>query len=123
MLVEPQALIDAAGRIGDLRADVESAASAAAAPTTNVPAMAADEVSAAVGAMFQDFGREFQKVQACAAQSWASFEQNLINSARGYVDVEETVTTDMGTFTRVHRVRVYQPYWLGLLTRLFPYSS
>ena len=58
---------DAAGNLAGLGTTVNAANSAAAARTTSVAAAGADEVSAAVAAVFAEHGLSFQALSADAA--------------------------------------------------------
>lgn len=76
-------LVEGAARdLAGIRASLEDVAVAAAGPTTGVVPAAADEVSAAVAAMFGNVGQEFQALTAQAQAFHAEFVK-LINAGAG----------------------------------------
>lgn len=95
MLVETQALIDAADRIGVIGAGLDSATRSAAVPTTNVPAMAADEVSAAVAALVSAQAQEYQQISAQAAAFHGQFVGLMNAGAARYGAAEAANATPL----------------------------
>jgi len=78
----------AAQDLAGIHASLAEAASVVAGPTTGVVPAAADEVSAAISAMFGNFGQEFQLLSAQAQAFHAQFV-SLMNAGVGaYVSTE-----------------------------------
>ncbi|SPM27245.1 PE family protein [Mycobacterium terramassiliense] len=86
--VAPETALQAAQDLADIRALLVEAASSAAAPTTRVVPAAADEVSAAISAVFGDFGREFQWLSAQAQAFHAEFVSLLDGGVAAYISTE-----------------------------------
>ena len=74
VIAAPDLLTDAAGALSDLNSTISQANVAAASPTTAVLAAGADEVSAAIAALFSGHGRAFQSLstEASAPIFWVS---------------------------------------------------
>lgn len=89
MLVEPQALIDAAEKIGVIGAGLDSAATSAARAIVAIPAMGADEVSAAVAALFGSHGQAYQQAAQQMAALRNQITQNLAAGGPMYADSED----------------------------------
>ncbi|MCV7074914.1 PE family protein, partial [Mycobacterium szulgai] len=88
VIVGPGTLLDTAAGAGEIGHAVASAAAAAAAPTTQLQAAAADEVSAAIAALFGSHGQAFQAVSAEVAAFNNRFVQLLTASAGAYAGAE-----------------------------------
>jgi hypothetical protein len=86
--VVPDAVAAAAGNLQDIGAVVKNATGAAAAQTTAIAAPAADEVSAAITALFGTHAQEFQTVSARAASFHDEFVNLLNGGASQYVGTE-----------------------------------
>lgn len=88
LIASPEHLQAAAQDLAGIRSSLVEAASSAAAPTTAVLPAAADEVSAAISAMFGDFGRQFQWASAQAQAFHAEFVRLINAGAAAYVSTE-----------------------------------
>src|SRR5262249_47454426 len=88
LYVSPAAVQWVAANLGRIRASLASATAAAAAPTTGVGAMAADEVSAAITSLFSQYGAEYQELAAQAAAFHDQFTRTMAASAASYVSAE-----------------------------------
>lgn len=82
LVVVPEFLTSAAADVENIGSTLRAANAAAAASTTALAAAGADEVSAAVAALFARFGQEYQAVSAQASAFHQQFVQTL-NSASG----------------------------------------
>jgi len=88
LFVAPELVQAAAQNLAGIRATLSEASAAAAGPTTGVMAAAGDEVSAAVAALFGNFGQEYQAINAQAQAFHAQFV-NLMNAGAGaYLSAE-----------------------------------
>ena len=81
LAVVPDWLQSAAGDLKSIGADLDTAHAAAAAPTTGLVAAGADEVSAAVTALFSEYGQAFHALGAQASTFHTQFVQ-LLSGAR-----------------------------------------
>lgn len=86
--IAPELVSAAGGNLANLGAAVRSATAAAAGQTTAIAAPAADEVSAAVTALFGARGQEFQALSAKAATFHDEFVNLLNGGAAQYVSTE-----------------------------------
>src|SRR6516225_354289 len=88
VIAAPDLVQGAAQDLAGIHASLAEAASVVAGPTTGVVPAAADEVSAAISAMFGNFGQEFQLLSAQAQAFHAQFV-SLMNAGVGaYVSTE-----------------------------------
>lgn len=78
----PEALGAAARQISGINTSLQSANAVAAASTTDILAAGADEISAAITAVFRGHGLQYQSLRAAAAEFQQSFLQTL-NAAGG----------------------------------------
>lgn len=90
LIALPEALVEGATRVFSIGSALNAAAEAAAVPTTNIAAAAADEVSASIAALFGTHGQEFQALSAQAAACNNRFVQALASSA-GLYELAEAV--------------------------------
>ena len=67
LVVAPDLLVSAAADLKGIGSALDAAHAAAAVPTTGLAAAGADEVSAAVAALFGGVGQEFQALNAQAS--------------------------------------------------------
>lgn len=88
LAVTPEALASAAADLQTIRSALEGVEAAAAAPTSTLMAAAADEVSAAVAALFADFAKDFQAVSDAAGGFHQQFVQALRAAAGTYLGTE-----------------------------------
>jgi PE family len=86
--VAPESVGQAAGELASIRSALTEATAAAAAPTTGVLAPAADEISAAITALFGSHAQEFQALSAQAATFHDQFVGLLNAGAGAYVSSE-----------------------------------
>ncbi len=82
VVAAPEQVQTAAQSLAGIRSTLAKASASATAPTTGVAVAAQDEVSAAVAALFNDFGQEYQVLNAQAQGFHAQFV-NLMNAGAG----------------------------------------
>lgn len=88
VIAVPELVQAAAQDLAGIQTSLAEAAASIAGPTTGLVPAAADEVSAAISAMFGNFGQEFQSLSAQAQAFHAEFV-NLINAGAGaYLSTE-----------------------------------
>src|ERR1700740_1335946 len=95
VLVAPDVLETAAAAAAEVGSAVAAAHLAAAVPTTEIAAAGADEVSAAITALFGAHAREYQAAAARAATYYDQFGGNLSAAAASYAGAEATIATSM----------------------------
>ena len=88
LAVDPGLLQSAAADLKSIGAELNAAQAAAAAPTTGLLAAGADEVSAAVTALFTDYGQAFQALSARASAFQTQFVQALTGTQGAYAAAE-----------------------------------
>ncbi len=88
VIVAPEALMSVASEVAGIGSALNAANAAAAAPTTGVLAAAADEVSAAMAALFGAHAQEYQRLSAQAAGFHAQFVQALNAGVNSYASAE-----------------------------------
>ncbi len=88
VIVAPEMVTAAATDLGSIGSTVSAANAEAAAPTTAVLTAADDEVSAAVAALFSQYGSEFQALSAQLAKFHSQFVQTLDSAAGAYASAE-----------------------------------
>ncbi len=88
VLATPNALSAAAGNLGTIGSALRDAGAAAAAQTTAIAAPAADEISAAITALFTASAKEFQAVNAQMAAFHDEFVSLLNGGAAKYLSTE-----------------------------------
>jgi hypothetical protein len=86
--VTPDAVTSAAGHLGAIGSALSSANATAAGPTTGAAAMAADEVSAAVQALFATHAQAYQSVSAQMEAYHSQFVNLLNGGAASYLNTE-----------------------------------
>ena len=102
VLVAPDMLATAAADAAQIGSAVTAGNLAAAIPTTDVAAAGADEVSAAIAALFGSHARQYQAAAAQAATYYEQFVGNLSAAAASYAGAEATIATSMqGAFDPV----------------------
>ncbi|KZS72885.1 hypothetical protein A4G26_23990 [Mycobacterium kansasii] len=84
----PQALTAAATDLISIGSTIDAATAAAATPTTALLAAGADEVSAAIAALFGAHGQAYQVLSAHAAAFHQQFVQALTAATGQYVSAE-----------------------------------
>jgi hypothetical protein len=88
LVVAPQLLASAAADLKSVGSELNAAHAAAAFPTTGLLAAGADEVSAAVAALFAEHGQAFQALSAQASAFHAQFVQALSGAEGAYASAE-----------------------------------
>jgi hypothetical protein len=89
LVVAPESLTSAAADVESIGSALTAAHLAAALPTTEFAPAAADEVSAAVAALFAGYGRDYQALSARAGAFHQQFVQALTSAAGSYAAAEE----------------------------------
>jgi hypothetical protein len=89
LFTQPQALLAAATDLAGIGSTINTASSTAAAPTTGVLAAGADQVSAAVAALFGAHGQRYQSMSAQAAALHSQFVQAMYAAGAAYARAEE----------------------------------
>jgi broad specificity phosphatase PhoE len=103
LLVAPEILESAAADITQIGSTVGAGNLAAAIPRTQLTAAAADEVSAAIAAVFGAHAKEYQAAAALAATYHEQFSRGLSSAAASYVNAEASIdTTLQGVVTAVN---------------------
>jgi PE family len=87
---QPDLLAVAASDLAGIGAALNAASNAAAAPTTGVAAAGADEVSAAVAALFGAHANRYQSMSAQAAALHSQFVQTMAAAGGAYASAEVT---------------------------------
>lgn len=95
VLVAPDMLEMAAADVAQIGSAVSAGNLAAAIPTTEVVAAAADEVSAAIASLFGEHAQEFQAAAAQAATYHEQFMRTLSAAAASYAGAEASIATSM----------------------------
>jgi broad specificity phosphatase PhoE len=95
VLVAPDMLETAAADIAQVGSAVTVGNLAAAIPTTELAAAGADEISAAIAALFGAHAREYQAAAAQAATYYEQFVGTLNAAAATYAGTEATIATSM----------------------------
>jgi PE family len=88
LVAAPEALESASSNLAALGSSIESARTAVTVGTTNLAAAAADEVSAAITALFNGHGLQFQALSAQASAFHSQFVQLLSASSGSYLATE-----------------------------------
>ncbi|MCV7195350.1 PE family protein [Mycobacterium angelicum] len=88
MNVSPEVVTAAAGSLENIGSAMSAANSAAAAPTTRLVAMAADQVSAAVTAALTSYAQQYQALGLQAAAFHAQFARAVSSGALAYLSSE-----------------------------------
>src|SRR5947209_2811719 len=95
VLVAPDVLATAAADVAQIGSAVSAGNLAAAIPTTELAAAAADEVSAAIAALFGAHAQEYQAAAARAATYAEQFVSTLSAAASSYVGAEGAIATTL----------------------------
>jgi PE family len=97
LVVAPELLESAAANVQSIGSALDAAHAAAAVPTTGIAAAGADEVSAAVTALFARYGQEFQALSAQASALHQQFVQTLSAGAGSYLAAEAANVSPLQT--------------------------
>jgi PE family/Histidine phosphatase superfamily (branch 1) len=95
VLVAPDGLETAAADLAQIGSAISAGHLAAAIRTTEVAAAGADEVSAAIAALFGAHAREYQAAAAQAATYYEQFLQTLSAAAASYAGAEATIAASV----------------------------
>jgi PE family/Histidine phosphatase superfamily (branch 1) len=95
VLVAPDMLETAAADAAQIGSAVRAANLVAAIPTTEVAAAGADEVSAAIAALFGAHAQEYRAAAAQAVTYYEQFVRTLSGAAAKYAGTEATIATSM----------------------------
>ncbi len=93
VMTQPDSLVAIASDMRGLGAAISDANAAAAAPTTKLIKMAADEVSAAVTSLFSEHAALYQELSNQASVFHAQFARSLSAAANAYATAEAANTT------------------------------
>lgn len=88
VVAAPEFLAQAASDIAGIGSTLSQAAAAAAAPTTAVAAAGADEISAAIAALFNGHAQTYQALNAQAAAFHQQFVQTMTGTGGAYAAAE-----------------------------------
>ncbi len=88
VIAAPEMVTDAAANLASIGSAIGAANAAAAAPTTEIIAAGADEVSTAITTIFSEYATEYQELTAKAAAFHAQFMQTLNAGASTYAVTE-----------------------------------
>jgi hypothetical protein len=91
----PDLVQTAAQDLAAIRSALDEVAEAVAAPTTRWAPAAGDEISAAVAALFRNFGEEYQALDAHASAFHEQFVQTLTAGASAYTSTEANAVRTM----------------------------
>ncbi len=97
LVVAPELVESAAADLESIRSSLNAAHVAAAVPTTGIAAAGADEVSAAVAALFGRFGQEYQTLSAQVSAFHQQFVQALTSGAGSYQAAEAASASPLQT--------------------------
>src|ERR1700761_3807704 len=95
-----EAMVSAAGMLGDIGSAIGRAHATAAAHTTAVEAAAADEVSTAIAALLGSHGNAYQAIGAQAAAFHEQFVQALSLGAGAYAAAEAANASPLDTIVQ-----------------------
>jgi hypothetical protein len=95
VLVAPDMLATAAADAARIGSAVSAGNLAAAIPTTGLAAAGADEISAAIAAVFGAHGQRYQAAAAQATTYYEQFVRTLSAAAATYADAEAAIATSM----------------------------
>jgi hypothetical protein len=97
LVVAPELLVSAAADLESIGSALNAANAAAGVPTTGLVGAGADEVSAAVAALFADHGQQFQALSAQVREIHQQFVEALSSGARSYLAAEEANASPLQT--------------------------
>jgi hypothetical protein len=95
VFAEPQAMATASSDLAAIGSSLSDANAAATASTISVLAAAADEVSAAIAAVFSGRGQGFQALSAQAAAFHEQFVQALTSACNAYDGVDSRLSNEL----------------------------
>ena len=101
VIAVPEMMASAATDLANIGSSLSEANAAAAAPTTGVLAAGADEVSAAIAALFSVHGQGFQALSARAAGFHAQFVQALNSAGGAYAATEAANASPLQTLVQL----------------------
>ena len=110
LVVAPELLASAAADLKSIGAELDAAHAAAAAPTTGLVAAGADEVSAAVTALFSEYGQAFHALSAQASTFHTQFVQALSGTQGAYAAAEAANASPLqAVVAGAQRLAVFSP--------------
>ncbi len=95
LMVAPELLLSATADLEGIGSALNAANATAAVPTTALAVAGADEVSAAVAALFAGFGRDYQTLSSQVSAFHQQFTQALSAGAGSYAAAEATAATTL----------------------------
>ncbi|MEE6178862.1 PE domain-containing protein [Mycobacterium sp. 050134] len=110
--VAPELLETAASDAAHIGATVRAGNMAALIPTTELATAGADEVSAAIAAVFGTHAQQYQAAAAQAATYYEQFVQNLSAAAGAYTAAEASIATGLQSFAS-DPLRAVGEAWVG----------
>jgi hypothetical protein len=112
LVVAPELLGSAAAHLESVGSALDAANAAAAVPTTGLAAAGADEISAAVSALFAGYGQQFQALVGQAAAFSDQFVGNLVAGANSYA-ANETANIGQLLSPAINAVNGPVQQWTG----------
>ncbi|MCV7089948.1 PE family protein, partial [Mycobacterium interjectum] len=109
LVAVPETMTSAATDLENLGATLDAAHGAAASPTTGILAAGADEVSAAVSALFGEYGQTYQALSAQAASFHQQFVQLLNGGATQYALAEAANANPLQTLEQDVLAAINEP--------------
>jgi PE family len=115
LVAAPEALVAAATDLANIGSGMSAANAAAVATTTGVLPAAADEVSAAIAAMFSGHGQAYQALSTQAASFHQRFVQSVQAGAGAYASAEAANASPLQTLSKTCSTRSMRPpgRWRG----------
>src|SRR5690349_10116047 len=95
LIAAPEVLVAAANDLAGIGSTLSAANAAAGAQTTTVLAAGADEVSAAIAAVFSGYAQGYQTLSAQTSAFHADFAQALAGGGGSYASAEAAATTPL----------------------------
>ncbi|MDC8975915.1 PE family protein, partial [Mycobacterium marinum] len=92
LVTVPQTVATAAGNLAAIGSSITDASAAAAAPTTELAAAGADEISAAIAQLFGTHAQIYQRISAQAMAFHDQFARSLSAASGSYANAEATNT-------------------------------
>jgi hypothetical protein len=120
MQIIPQYVTDAAASLTTVGTDLESAVTTATPGMTAITPMGADEVSAAISALFSGHGLDFLGAQAQASSFQQQFIDNLSASAVSYIGADSVAQNSLRTAIDTYIAGPLYPYIYTTLLQRSP---
>ncbi|MCV7099975.1 PE family protein, partial [Mycobacterium palustre] len=100
LVAVPDTVATAAENLASIASSLSAANSAAALPTTSLPAAAGDEVSTAIASLFASHGAQYQALSAQAAAFHAQFVEALKAAGGAYATAEAANASPLQTLAQ-----------------------